>query len=87
MDIAFDGLKALIWVSLRASYWRKARAGAFCLLDRAPKSVALRPDRRAFHDGLSRIEPSVKGRKVIVTGAASGMGRATAQLFAREGDM
>lgn len=34
-----------------------------------------------YHE-LSR---SVKGRKVIVTGAASGMGRATAHLFAREG--
>lgn len=31
------------------------------------------------------LSRSVKGRKVIVTGAASGMGRATAQLFAREG--
>lgn len=31
------------------------------------------------------LSRSVKGRKVIVTGAASGMGWATAHLFAREG--
>ena len=31
------------------------------------------------------LSRSVKGRKVIVTGSASGMGRATAHLFAREG--
>ena len=31
------------------------------------------------------LDRSVKGRKVIVTGAASGMGRATAHLFASEG--
>ena len=31
------------------------------------------------------LSRSVKGRKLIVTGAASGMGRATAHLFAREG--
>ena len=31
------------------------------------------------------LSRSVKGRKVIVTGAASGMGRATAHLFASEG--
>ena len=31
------------------------------------------------------LSRSVAGRKVIITGAASGMGRATAHLFAREG--
>lgn len=34
---------------------------------------------------LSRLSRSVAGSKVIVTGAASGMGRATAELFADEG--
>ncbi|HYC54369.1 MAG TPA: SDR family NAD(P)-dependent oxidoreductase [Candidatus Binatia bacterium] len=34
---------------------------------------------------LSRLSRSVAGRVVIVTGAASGMGRATAHLFADEG--
>ena len=34
---------------------------------------------------LTRLSRSVEGRVVIVTGAASGMGRATAQLFADEG--
>lgn len=34
---------------------------------------------------LSRLERSIKGKVAIVTGAASGMGRATAQLFADEG--
>jgi 3-oxoacyl-[acyl-carrier protein] reductase len=34
---------------------------------------------------LSKLSRSVKGRIAIVTGAASGMGRATAQLFADEG--
>ena len=31
------------------------------------------------------LSRSVKGLTVLVTGAASGMGRATAELFAREG--
>ena len=36
-------------------------------------------------DRLSSLSRSVAGRVVIVTGAASGMGRATARLFADEG--
>ena len=36
-------------------------------------------------DPLKRLDRSVKGRAVLVTGAASGMGRATAHLFAIEG--
>lgn len=34
---------------------------------------------------LTKLSRSVEGRRVIVTGAASGMGRATAHLFADEG--
>ena len=34
---------------------------------------------------LTRLSRSIEGRVAIVTGAASGMGRATAQLFADEG--
>lgn len=34
---------------------------------------------------LSQLSRSVAGRRVLVTGAASGMGRATAHLFADEG--
>jgi 3-oxoacyl-[acyl-carrier protein] reductase len=34
---------------------------------------------------LSKLSRSIKGKTAIVTGAASGMGRATAQLFADEG--
>jgi 3-oxoacyl-[acyl-carrier protein] reductase len=36
-------------------------------------------------DPIKKLNRSVKGRGVIVTGAASGMGRATAHLFAQEG--
>lgn len=36
---------------------------------------------------MSRLSRSVKGSRVLVTGAASGMGRATAELFAEEGAM
>ncbi len=36
---------------------------------------------------LTKLSRSVEGRAVIVTGAASGMGRATAHLFADEGAM
>src|SRR5579863_3910292 len=34
---------------------------------------------------VRKLDRSVKGRAVLVTGAASGMGRATAHLFAAEG--
>lgn len=34
---------------------------------------------------LSRLSRSVEGRRVLITGAASGMGRAEARLFAAEG--
>ena len=34
---------------------------------------------------LSQLSRSVEGKVVLVTGAASGMGRATAELFADEG--
>src|SRR3954449_9671466 len=34
---------------------------------------------------LTKLSRSVAGKRVIVTGAASGMGRATAHLFADEG--
>lgn len=34
---------------------------------------------------LSRLSRSIEGRTAVVTGAASGMGRATARLFADEG--
>ena len=36
---------------------------------------------------LSKLSRSVAGRAVLITGAASGMGRATAHLFADEGAM
>ena len=36
-------------------------------------------------DPVRKLDRSVKGRAVLVTGAASGMGRATAHLFAQEG--
>src|SRR5258708_26531637 len=36
-------------------------------------------------DAIKKLDRSVKGRAVLVTGAASGMGRATAHLFAQEG--
>src|SRR6202171_2311543 len=38
-------------------------------------------------DPIKKLDRSVKGRGVLVTGAASGMGRATAHLFAQEGAM
>jgi len=34
---------------------------------------------------IRKLERSVKGRAVLITGAGSGMGRATAHLFAQEG--
>ena len=36
-------------------------------------------------DPIKKLNRSVKGRAVLITGAASGMGRATAHLFAAEG--
>jgi 3-oxoacyl-[acyl-carrier protein] reductase len=36
-------------------------------------------------DPVRKLNRSVKGRAVLITGAASGMGRATAHLFAQEG--
>src|SRR5437868_7454811 len=36
-------------------------------------------------DPVRKLDRSVKGRAVLVTSAASGMGRATAHLFAQEG--
>jgi len=36
-------------------------------------------------DPIKKLDRSVKGRVVLITGAASGMGRATAHLFAQEG--
>ena len=36
-------------------------------------------------DPVIDVSRSVKGKIVLVTGAASGMGRATAHVFAREG--
>ncbi len=36
-------------------------------------------------DAIKKLSRSVKGRGVLVTGAASGMGRATAHVFAQEG--
>jgi 3-oxoacyl-[acyl-carrier protein] reductase len=36
-------------------------------------------------EALKKLDRSVKGRAALVTGAASGMGRATAHLFAQEG--
>jgi len=36
-------------------------------------------------DPIRKLDRSVRGRAVLITGAASGMGRATAHLFATEG--
>ena len=36
-------------------------------------------------DAIKKLSRSLKGRGVLVTGAASGMGRATAHVFAQEG--
>ena len=36
-------------------------------------------------DPIRKLDRSVKGRAVLITGAASGMGRKTAHLFAAEG--
>src|SRR5579864_8332119 len=53
---------------------------------------AIAGDRRELHgemvmDPVRKLDRSVKGRAVLITGAASGMGRATAHLFAQEGAM
>src|SRR5579871_2602749 len=40
---------------------------------------------RTFMDPVKKLSRSVRGLSVLVTGAASGMGRATAHVFAREG--
>jgi len=36
-------------------------------------------------EAIKKLDRSVKGRAVLITGAASGMGRATAHVFANEG--
>ncbi|MGH7865703.1 MAG: SDR family NAD(P)-dependent oxidoreductase [Candidatus Binataceae bacterium] len=36
-------------------------------------------------DAVRKLDRSVRGRAVLITGAASGMGRATAHVFAQEG--
>src|SRR6266571_4671550 len=36
-------------------------------------------------EAVRKLDRSVKGRAVLITGAASGMGRATAHLFAQQG--
>src|SRR5260370_26991824 len=41
--------------------------------------------RRIEMEPVKKLDRSVKGRAVLVTGAVSGMGRATAHLFAQEG--
>ena len=37
------------------------------------------------HPPYQELSRSIKGKTALITGAASGMGRATAHLFAREG--
>ena len=49
------------------------------------EQTAPRCRERAAMGRLSQLSRSVDGRVVLVTGAASGMGRATAHLFADEG--
>ncbi len=54
-----------------------------------PTPFPLGPPRDPCQDGgvprLSQLSRSIEGRVALVTGAASGMGRATAHLFADEG--
>jgi 3-oxoacyl-[acyl-carrier protein] reductase len=45
----------------------------------------LAPHQESDVTRLSQLSRSIEGKVVLVTGAASGMGRATAQLFADEG--
>jgi len=52
---------------------------------RRPTLIGLTPTRMVGAMRLSKLSRSIDGQRALVTGAASGMGRATAQLFADEG--